>query len=133
MTDRVEVVGLDHVQLLMPTGGDAAARRFYGELLGLREVPKPDELGPRGGCWFAGPGGFGIHIGVDQRFIAAHRAHPCLIVVDLDGARRALAAAGAQITEDDSELRVRRFYTADPFGNRIELVEAGDAGFSERG
>lgn len=132
MSDRVEIVGIDHVQLLMPTGGEAAARRFYADLLGLREVPKPTELAPRGGCWFVGAGGLAIHLGIDQRFIPAHKAHPGLIVVDLDSARRALVAAGARVVPNDSALSVRRCYTEDPFGNRIELIEAGDAGFTER-
>ncbi len=132
MTDRIEIVGIDHVQLLMPTGGEAEARRFYGEVLGLREVAKPDELDGRDGCWFVGIGGTAIHLRVDQRFIAAHKAHPGLIVVDLEAARRALAARGARISEDESGLNVRRCYTQDPFGNRIELIEAADAGFSDR-
>jgi catechol 2,3-dioxygenase-like lactoylglutathione lyase family enzyme len=132
VNDRVEIIGIDHVQLLMPTGGEAAARRFYGQLLGLREVAKPDELQPRGGCWFVGVGGTAVHLGVDQRFIAAHKAHPGLIVVDLAAARRALEAGGARVIEDDAGLAVKRCYTEDPFGNRIELVEAGDAGFTER-
>lgn len=132
-TTAIEIVGIDHVQLAMPTGGEAAARRFYGELLGLREVTKPEELGIRGGCWFVGAGGTAIHLGVDQRFIAARKAHPCLIVADLAAARRALAAGGAIIAEDESGIDVRRCYTADPFGNRIELIEAQDAGFTERG
>lgn len=132
MTDRVEIVGFDHVQLLMPTGGEAAARQFYVEVLGLRETVKPAVLLPRGGCWFVGVGGTAIHLGVDQRFIAAHKAHPALIVVDLDAARRAIVAAGRRIIEDDAGLDVRRCYTEDPFGNRIELIDAGDAGFTDR-
>jgi catechol 2,3-dioxygenase-like lactoylglutathione lyase family enzyme len=133
MTDRIAIVGIDHVLLVMPTGGEKAARRFYGELLGLREVPKPPELAPRGGCWFVGAGGTAVHLGVDQRFIAAKKAHPCLIVADLDAARRALAAAGSRIAEDETGVELRRFYVEDPFGNRIELVEAADAGFTGRG
>lgn len=132
MTDRVEIVGIDHVQLGMPTGGEGAARRFYGTLLGLREVAKPAELSPRGGCWFVGPGGAAVHLGVDQRFIAAKKAHPCLIVTDLEAARAALVAADARVADDDSGVGFRRFYVEDPFGNRIELVEAVDAGFTER-
>jgi catechol 2,3-dioxygenase-like lactoylglutathione lyase family enzyme len=132
VNDKVEIVGIDHVQLLMPTGGEAAARRFYGELLGLREVAKAEELAPRGGCWFVGIGGTAVHLSVDQRFIAAHKAHPGLIVMDIDAARRALAAGGARVVDDDSGLPVRRCYTEDPFGNRIELIEAGDAGFTDR-
>jgi catechol 2,3-dioxygenase-like lactoylglutathione lyase family enzyme len=132
VSDRVEIVGIDHVQLLMPTGGEAVARRFYGELLGLREVAKPDELAPRGGCWFVGVGGTAIHLGVDQRFIAAAKAHLGLIVVDLGAARRALAASGIRVIEDGSGLSIQRCYTEDPFGNRIELVDASDAGFTDR-
>ena len=101
MTDRVEIIGIDHVQLAMPTGGESAARRFYGELLGLREVPKPPELSPRGGCWFIGAGGTAVHLGVDQRFMAAKKGHPCLIVADLGGARRALETAGSRVVDDD--------------------------------
>ena len=132
MTDGIGVVGIDHVQLLMPTGGEAAARGFYGDLLGLREVAKPVELDARSGCWFVGIGGTALHLSVDQRFIAARKAHPGLIVADLDAARRALEAGGARIVEDESGLDVRRCYTEDPFGNRIELIDAEDAGFSER-
>jgi catechol 2,3-dioxygenase-like lactoylglutathione lyase family enzyme len=132
LSDRVEIVGIDHVQLLMPTGGEAAARRFYGELLGLREVAKPVELAPRGGCWFVGVGGTAIHLAVDQRFIAAHKAHPGLVVVDLAAARRVLVAGGARVVDDDAGLPVNRCYAEDPFGNRIELIEAADAGFTDR-
>jgi catechol 2,3-dioxygenase-like lactoylglutathione lyase family enzyme len=132
VSDRVEIVGIDHIQLLMPTGGEAAARRFYGELLGLREVAKPDELAPGGGCWFVGVGGTAVHLGVDQRFIAATKAHPGLIVVDLGSARRALAAGGARVIEDSSGLSIERCYTEDPFGNRLELIAAIDAGFTDR-
>lgn len=137
-SDRVDpasgagVVGIDHVQLAMPVRGEAAARQFYGAVLGLREVAMPAALSGRGGCWFVGPGGTAIHLGVDERFIAAKKAHPCLIVADLDVARRALLAAGAVITEDDAAAGLGRCSTADPFGNRIELVDAGDAGFSDR-
>jgi catechol 2,3-dioxygenase-like lactoylglutathione lyase family enzyme len=126
----IGVIGIDHVQLLMPVRGELEARRFYGELLGLREVEKPAALADRGGCWFAGPGGAAIHIGLDQRFIPARRAHVCLIVADLTAAREALATGGAAILEDDANLGIARCYTADPFGNRIELVDASDAGFT---
>jgi catechol 2,3-dioxygenase-like lactoylglutathione lyase family enzyme len=132
VTDRIAIIGIDHVLLVMPTGGEKAARRFYGELLGLREVPKPPELAPRGGCWFVGAGGTAVHLGVDQRFIAAKKAHPCLIVADLDAARRALTAADSRTAEDDSGVGLRRLYVEDPFGNRIELVDAADAGFTGR-
>jgi catechol 2,3-dioxygenase-like lactoylglutathione lyase family enzyme len=126
----VELVGVDHVQLTMPTGRERDARRFYGEVLGLREVPKPAELAERGGCWFVGPG-LAIHLGVDQRFLPVMKGHPGLVVADLDAARKTLVGAGATIQEDDSALAVRRLYTQDPFGNRIELIDARDAGFTD--
>jgi catechol 2,3-dioxygenase-like lactoylglutathione lyase family enzyme len=126
----IGVIGIDHVQLLMPVRGEPEARRFYGDVLGLREVDKPAALAERGGCWFVGPGSTAIHIGLDQRFIPARRAHVCLIVADLAAARAALVATGAPIVEDDANLGVARCYTADPFGNRIELVDATYAGFT---
>ena len=124
------MIGIDHVQLLMPVRGEPEARRFYGAVLGLREVDKPAALAERGGCWFVGPGSTAIHIGLDQRFIPARRAHVCLIVADLAAARAALVTIGAPVVEDDANLGVARCYTADPFGNRIELVDATDAGFT---
>jgi catechol 2,3-dioxygenase-like lactoylglutathione lyase family enzyme len=128
----VGIVGFDHVQLAMPPGREADARRFYRDLLGLAEVPKPAALAGRGGCWFAAEG-VAIHLGVEERFVAAAKAHPALLVADIAAARQVLAAAGAPVLQDDSGLPVRRCYTADPFGNRIELVDARDAGFSIRG
>jgi catechol 2,3-dioxygenase-like lactoylglutathione lyase family enzyme len=125
----IEVVGLDHVQLGMPAGGEDAARGFYGEVLGLREVPKPAALASRGGCWFAGDA-VAVHLGVERDFLAASKAHPALLVMDLAAARDALTQAGVAIEDDDSGLAVRRCYVRDPFGNRIELVDARDAGFS---
>lgn len=125
----IEIVGIDHVQLSMPAGGEAAARAFYGTVLGLREVTKPAALAGRGGCWFAAPG-VALHVGVEAGFAPQARAHPALLVGDLDATRRALAAADVAITEDDSGLPIQRCYVTDPFGNRIELIDAGDAGFS---
>jgi catechol 2,3-dioxygenase-like lactoylglutathione lyase family enzyme len=130
----IELVGIDHVQLSMPPGGEAEARRFYGSILGLREVPKPAELAGRGGCWFAGPvRGVALHLGAEPEFRPLARAHPALVVRELDAARLALAQAGVPSEDDDSGLPVRRCYIRDPFGNRIELVDARDAGFSETG
>ena len=125
----IELVGIDHVQLSMPAGGEAEARRFYREILGLREVAKPSELAGRGGCWFAGPS-VAVHLGVEAGFRPLEKAHPALLVHGLAAARTALASAGVPIIEDDAGLPVRRCYIHDPFGNRIELVDARDAGFS---
>jgi catechol 2,3-dioxygenase-like lactoylglutathione lyase family enzyme len=127
-----EVVGLDHLQLSIPAGGEDAARAFYGELLGLTEVPKPVPLAARGGCWFAGAG-VAIHVGVDAEFVPARRAHVALLIDDLDSLRRALDAAGVRTLDDDASIGVRRFYAFDPFGNRLELVDARDGGFTDRG
>jgi catechol 2,3-dioxygenase-like lactoylglutathione lyase family enzyme len=129
-----EIVGLDHVQLAMPAGGEAAARAFYGGLLGLREAPKPAALAVRGGCWFTGSGrgaAVAIHLGVEADFRPARKAHPALVVDDLAGLRRALEAGGVTIVDDDAAIGVRRFHAFDPFGNRLELVDRADAGFTD--
>jgi catechol 2,3-dioxygenase-like lactoylglutathione lyase family enzyme len=113
---------LDHIQLAMPVGQEDAARAFYRDLLGMNEVPKPAPLVPRGGAWFNGPG-IGVHLGVEKEFQPARKAHPCFRVADLDSAWDALQAAGVPLTPDDSLPDVRRFYAADPFGNRIEFMQ----------
>jgi catechol 2,3-dioxygenase-like lactoylglutathione lyase family enzyme len=100
-----------------PPGCEAAAREFYGELLGLVEVEKPEPLRGRGGVWFEQ-----LHVGVEQDFAPARKAHPALRVEDLDGVAERLRAAGASVQWDDALPGVRRFYTADPWGNRIELL-----------
>src|SRR5207249_5791479 len=124
-----QIIGLDHVQLAIPPGGESEARRFYSELLGMSEVPKPEPLVARGGCWFESPGTI-VHLGVEGEFVPARKAHPAFCVVDLDECRRRLEGAGVPITPDDSLPNVRRFYTADPFGNRIEFIQDGD-GFGQ--
>ena len=125
----IEIVGIDHLQLSMPYGSEDEARRFYGDVLGFREVAKPPELAGRGGCWFAA-GGLAIHLGVERAFSPLTKAHPALLVRDLEAARGAFAARAISVEEDDSGLPVRRCYIHDPFGNRIELVDERDAGFS---
>lgn len=120
-----DIEGLDHLQLAMPAGEEAQARAFYGELLGLRELPKPAELAARGGCWFA-LGAQALHLGVETPFAPARKAHPAFRVSDLDACRQGLEAAGVQTLPDTSVASVRRFYAADPFGNRLEFMQAGD-------
>lgn len=115
------IVGLDHVQLAIPAGGEAAARGFYAGLLGLCEVEKPATLSPSG-CWFTG-GGVNLHIGIDTDFRPARKAHPALLVEGLAALRERLAAAGCVIREDKPLAGYERFFTEDPFGNRIELME----------
>jgi catechol 2,3-dioxygenase-like lactoylglutathione lyase family enzyme len=125
------ILAIDHVQLSMPAGGEDEARAFYGTVLGLREVDKPAELAARGGCWFANET-VAIHLGVERDFRPLAKAHPALLVDDLAAMRNELAATGVPTEDDDSGLAVRRCYVRDPFGNRIELVDAADAGFSLR-
>jgi catechol 2,3-dioxygenase-like lactoylglutathione lyase family enzyme len=125
-----QLIGVDHVQLAMPAGQEDAARAFYGDVLGLSEVDKPAGLAGRGGCWFIGAdGGVHVHLGVDPDFSPARKAHPAFVVSDLDALRERIGDAGAEVVEDES-IGVRRFYTADPFGNRIELVAEPDRGFT---
>lgn len=126
----MRVVGLDHVQLAMPAGGEEEARRFYVGVLGMTEVAKPESLASRGGCWFECRGAV-LHLGVEADFQPARKAHPALRVTDLEATWTELEAAGAPVVGDDSLPNVRRFYTADPFGNRIEILQDGD-GFAQR-
>lgn len=112
---------IDHVQLAMPVGGEEAARKFYAELLGMREIPKPAELLKRGGCWFES-GSVQIHLGVEEDFRPAKKAHPALRCTDYDAVVAKLRAAGVNLTEPDDIPGVRRCHIHDPFGNRIELV-----------
>lgn len=117
-----QLLALHHVQLAMPPGGEAAARAFYGGLLGLPEVAKPASLAGRGGVWFE-RGGLRLHLGVEQAFVPARKAHPAFLVTGLDALRRHLEAAGREVTAAEPLPGLVRFYVADPFGNRVELLE----------
>jgi catechol 2,3-dioxygenase-like lactoylglutathione lyase family enzyme len=116
--DRGPAATLDHVQVAMPPGGEDAARRFYAGLLGLAEITKPDALQASGGVWFEP----GVHLGVESSFRPAKKAHPGLRLADLDAVAARLRAAGADVEWDERWPGVRRFYTHDPFGNRLELL-----------
>ena len=118
----MEITGLDHVQVAAPPGCEEDARRFFGGLLGLAEVAKPEPLAGRGGVWFA-VGRQQLHVGVEDGHRPALKAHPALVVRDLDALAARLEAAGVPV-EWDSSPPARRFYAADPWGNRIELVAA---------
>lgn len=113
---------LDHIQLAMPKGEEAKARAFYEGLLGIPEVPKPQNLAARGGCWFE-VGLVKIHLGIDPEFVAARKAHPAFIVDNITELTKLLAKAGVTIFEDDPLAGYMRCYVSDPFGNRIELME----------
>ena len=108
----MEIIGLDHVQVAAPVGSESDARRFYGRLLGLLELEKPEALRSHGG--------------VTDDFSPAKKAHPALRVrpTELDPIAERLAAAGSTVQWDNAIPYTRRFFTADPWGNRIELVSA---------
>jgi len=116
------LLGIDHIQLAMPEGQEEAARRFYGGLLGLGEVEKPDNLKARGGCWFE-KGGIKVHLGVEKDFRPARKAHPAFLVADLPGLVARLERAGVATRQDEPLSGYIRAYIDDPFGNRIELTE----------
>ena len=118
----VTIEAIHHVQLAMPPGGEAAARHFYGGLLGIPEVVKPPHLAGRGGCWFE-RGALKIHLGAEQGFRPARKAHPAFTVSDLPELLGRLQAAGCIVTEDEPLAGYDRHFIADPFGNRIELME----------
>ena len=117
----MRVIGIDHVQLAMPAGGEDAAREFYARLLGIPEVPKPPALAKRGGAWFES-GDLKVHLGVDPDFRPARKAHPGLLVRELVVLVRKLRAAGYEVEEVLAHDQLRA-YVDDPFGNRLELVE----------
>lgn len=108
------------MQVAAPAGCEADARAFYGELLGMEEIPKPDTMLASGGAWFRA-GGQELHVGVAAPFVPAGKAHPGLVAQDLDALAERLLAAGLPVQWDDRMPGVRRFYTADPWGNRLEL------------
>ena len=116
------LVGIDHVQLAAPPGCETAARRFFGELLGLDELEKPEPLRARGGVWFR-VGAHQLHVGVEEAFAPARKAHPAFAVSRYDELLERLWAASVEVTEDDSIPGLRRCFVADPWGNRIELLE----------
>ncbi|MEG9269199.1 VOC family protein [Qipengyuania sp. Mu-71] len=116
------VLGIDHVQLAMPHGGEPHARRFWIDLMGLEEVAKPAQLAVNGGCWFES-GEVAIHCGVEDAFLPARRAHPALIVGDLAALVARLGEAGIRFKPGKPLEGYVRGDIADPFGNRIELMQ----------
>ncbi len=121
------IVAIEHVQLAMPPGTEQQARDFYQGLLGIPEVAKPKRLAERGGAWFE-RGSLKIHLGVEADFRPARKAHPALLVTDLDAMVLRLKAAGVPVIDDDPLEGYLRVYVSDPFGNRIELMEPRSLG-----
>ena len=114
---------LHHVQLAIPRGGEDQCRAFWGGVLDMQELAKPPVLAARGGCWFRG-GDLEVHLGVEDPFLPAHKAHPGLLVEGLSALAGRLEAAGHPVTWDDDFPGHDRFYCADPFGNRLEFLQA---------
>jgi len=119
----VTIVGIDHVQIAAPSGCEQAARAFYGELLGLEEIPKPAALRSRGGLWFRA-GAQELHVGVEEVFAPARKAHPGLVSSDLDTVRSRLRDGRVEYLDDDKVAGVDRLFVDDPFGNRVEVRQA---------
>lgn len=117
---------LDHIQLAIPHGGENLARTFYIEALGLEEVAKPAELAGRGGLWLHS-GDVRVHLGIDSDFHPAKKAHPGFRCADYDALLTRLKHYGIQAVDDhNSPNGSRHCYVADPFGNRLELIEESD-------
>jgi len=114
--------GIDHVQLAAPDGCEPEARKFFTKLLGWTEISKPENLRKRGGVWFQ-CGTHQVHIGVQKDFVPAIKAHPAFLVENLDELRKHLEQEGAQVVDDEPLEGAKRFYLADPFGNRLEFLE----------
>jgi len=121
----MRILSIHHVQLSMPRGGEDRARAFYGGLLAIPEVPKPPELAKRGGVWFERDG-VRVHLGVEAEFHPGLKAHPAFVVRDLAALAERLRAAGVAVVEDGAMPGYGRVYVADPFGNRLELMEPED-------
>lgn len=119
----MKILSLDHVQLSIPPGGEDRARAFYCGLLGFKEVPKPPELAKRGGAWFE-QGTVRLHLGIEPDFHPLKRAHPALLVEDLDELMSLLRAAHWDVDASQPPLEgYRRLHLLDPFGNRLEFLE----------
>ena len=117
----MSVPNIHHVQIAIPPGGEPLTRRFYGDILGLIEVPKPENLQGRGGVWFD-TGTLQLHLGVDPSFRPATKAHVAFQCQDYPVMRERLASSGYPIVDDEPLPEFDRFYTSDPFGNRVELL-----------
>ena len=122
---EAHLLGIDHVQVAVPAGSEAACRAFYVELLGCPELAKPPLLAARGGIWVKA-GAHELHCGVEAEFSPARKAHPAFRVRALDALAQRLESAGHAVARDDTNPAVRRFFAHDPFGNRLEFVAVSD-------
>jgi catechol 2,3-dioxygenase-like lactoylglutathione lyase family enzyme len=122
-SSKPSIVGIDHVQIAMPAGGEALARDFYAGAVGFREEPKPVHLANRGGVWFRS-GDAAVHLGIDRDFRAAAKAHPAFRCSGYDELVARLQTLDIPVVSDERAFEGKRHcYLTDPFGNRIELIE----------
>ena len=118
----MRIYGIDHIQVAIPSGSEPIARSFYAGLLGLDEIPRPEDLSSRSGMWFqVGP--TQLHLGVEAEFRPARKAHPALLVDGLDDLIALLEANGHRTRVAETISGTRRVFVDDPFGNRIELMQ----------
>lgn len=120
MTFHIETI--DHIQLAAPKGSEEEARRFFKDILQFKEIEKPAELRKRGGVWFE-CGKIQLHIGIEEPFSPAKKAHPAFEVKNITELMEHLVSCQVAIIEDDKLPGAKRFYTSDPFGNRLEFLE----------
>lgn len=116
------MIGLDHIQIAIPKGGEARARAFWCEVLGLSEIPKPEALQARGGLWLTLTGAE-LHLGVEEPFTPARKAHPGFVVADIDDIAARITTLGQTLRWEDTIKDRRRFFAEDPFGNRLEFLQ----------
>ncbi|WP_405492092.1 VOC family protein [Streptomyces sp. NBC_00096] len=116
------LAAVDHVQLAAPPGSEDRLRAYYTDVLGMTEIPKPPVLAARGGCWFAA-GPVQLHLGIEEDFRPARKAHPGLRVEGIEAYADRLEERGAEVVWDDNLPGHRRFYSEDPVGNRLEFLE----------
>jgi len=121
----MDIPGIHHVQIAIPKDGEDSARIFNGDLLGLEQIPKPGHLHRRGGEWFR-TANLELHLGVDRKFRSATKAHGALQSAEIADLRRQLVLHGHQVVDDETLPGFDRFSSADPFGNRVELLESSE-------
>ncbi|EDL63126.1 VOC family protein [Bacillus sp. SG-1] len=117
-----KMIGLDHIQLAAPAGSEDRERQFYGKVLGMKEMEKPEKLKAGGGCWFH-CGNQELHIGVETDFSPALKAHPGIVVKNIEAVRSRLEENGYEVKEDTKIEDRKRIFVNDPFGNRVEFLE----------
>lgn len=118
------VVALSHVNVTVPADAEAAAKEFYGRVLGLKEIPKPPGTRQNVGAWYE-LGGVQLHLSVEEKVTnSASDRHVCYVVADIVAAEHYVRESGTEIISDPRPIAgVKRFYVRDPGGNLIEITE----------